>query len=64
MKSWNYWQQFMDSGKVEDYLRYVRMEAEGPDGMARRLDAGAGQHEGIHMGDGNGPKSDAYWGVR
>lgn len=27
MKSWNYWQQFVHTGRIDDYLSYVAQES-------------------------------------
>lgn len=70
MHTLNYWTQFEHTGKVEDYLSYV--SAQSPDREARETketgngekdQAGANPYAGIHMGNRNDFKTDAYRGI-
>lgn len=71
MKAESYWQQFLSSGKVEDYLSYSRMSQEDltagvsrQDFMAtenrREQEKGENPYAGSYYSDGNDLKSDAY----
>lgn len=46
MKSLNYWQQFVQTGSVEDYLFYARA---GEEQEEMQEEAGARQDAGIHI---------------
>ena len=64
----NYWKQFENSGKIEDYLSYrsscqeadeqLRSSAEG---KAEQL--GVNPYAGIHMCNRNDTETDAYRGI-
>lgn len=56
MKAESYWQQFLTSGKVEDYLSYSRTRQE----KLREQKEGENPHAGCDYSDGNDLKSDAY----
>lgn len=60
----NYWKQFADSGKIEDYLSYIDQEhRELIDTKRQSVDAGAQSYAGIHMCDRNNIKADVYRGI-
>lgn len=52
-----YWQRFVSTGRVEDYLRYSRSA-----GMQenRQGKSGADPYAGFYHSDGNGIETDAY----
>ncbi|MED9903697.1 MAG: hypothetical protein UFG06_05890 [Lachnospiraceae bacterium] len=53
MNNENYWEQFMASGKVGDYLNYVGgMEAS----LSTEASEGEYPYAGFYYGDGNGVK--------
>lgn len=71
MNAESYWQQFLNSGKVEDYLSYSRESREGICEGASRQDyvaaddrreqeKGENPYAGSDYSDGNDLKSDAY----
>ena len=60
MKSWNYWQQFVHTGKVDDYLAYVEKEACRCEDIQKE-DSGVRQNAGIYMCNRNDTEADAYW---
>ena len=72
MKLSNYWQQFLNTGRIEDYLSYARCkEQEGlQEGTkdypaeADERDLGVQQYAGIHMGDRDDTQAGAYRGIR
>ncbi len=51
-----YWQRFVSTGRVEDYLRYSSY------GESQRAvqQSGAERHAGIYHGNGNDIETDAY----
>ena len=63
MKSWNYWQQFAHTGRIDDYLSYASCAAqenvrcEEP----KKEDSGVRQDAGIYMCNRNDTEADAYW---
>jgi len=61
MNAESYWQQFLSSGKVEDYLSYSRMSQEDLVAENRReQEKGENPYAGSYYSDGNDLKSDAY----
>lgn len=56
MKSLNYWNQFLTTGSVKDYMHYREEEQSECDGkhecMGEELDAGSGQGYRYHTEDG------------
>ncbi len=71
MNAESYWQQFLSSGKVEDYLSYSRMNQEDMQaGVSRQnfaaaenrreQEKGENPYAGSYYSDGNDLKSDAY----
>lgn len=64
MKSSNYWQQFVCTGKIEDYLSYVNGENSPGNGQDTEKErAGADPYAGIHMCDRNDTQTNAYRGI-
>ena len=65
MKNMSYWEQFMQSGRVEDYLQFKSVAApEHTDVMTGKSNTeGEYPHAGFHYGDGDGTKDGAYRGV-
>ena len=55
MKSLSYWQQFVQTGSVEDYLFYAKAEK---DGKTQEAEAGARQDAGIHICNRNDIEAD------
>lgn len=50
MKALNYWQEFVNTGKIEDYLSYVgQQDYPGEDMESQRNQSGADPYAGIHM---------------
>lgn len=62
MKSLNYWQQFTHTGKVDDYLTYVKNKYQGYEDIQKE-DAGVRHHAGICMCNRNDTQTDAYRGI-
>lgn len=61
MKAESYWQQFLSSGKIEDYLSYSRVNKQDyAVGRNREKQEGENPYAGSSYGDGNDLKSDAY----
>lgn len=57
----NYWQQFINSGKIEDYLSYVDQDFITRDDKGQqKSDAGVHPYAGIRMCDRNDIEADAY----
>ncbi|MBO5283296.1 MAG: hypothetical protein J6B43_09250 [Lachnospiraceae bacterium] len=52
-----YWQRFVSTGRVEDYLRYSNC---GESQQAVQRQSGAELHAGIYHGNGNDIETDAY----
>lgn len=64
MKSLNYWQQFLGSGSIEDYLTYIDREKPADGGKEQQADhLGVNPYEGVHMCDRNDFKTVAYRGI-
>lgn len=59
MKSLNYWQQFVHTGKVDDYLAYVKQESDRCENNQKK-DSGVRQNAGIYMCNRNNTEADAY----
>ncbi len=59
MQTLNYWEQFAHTGRVEDYLSYVRNAQERQKTDADG-DKGVNPYAGIHMCDRNDIETDAY----
>lgn len=67
MQNLNYWMQFENTGRVEDYLAYCSLSAGGADGekvernaALRTQQTGVDSYAGIPMGNGNRIETDAY----
>ncbi len=72
METLNYWKQFEHTGRVEDYLSYVSgandlKQISPEDGGVAQKDmqeqAGVNPYAGIHMGNRDDIKTDAYRGI-
>lgn len=64
MKALNYWQQFTNTGKIEDYLSYIDFQETAQDDMGRQQeDSGAHPYAGIHMCNRNDFETGAYRGI-
>lgn len=63
MKESNYWQQFLNTGRIEDYLKFRETAAEG---SVSREHAGMGEnpYAGICEVDRDGFEDGAYRGIR
>lgn len=59
MKEINYWQQFTNSGRVEDYLSYKDTFRQAED-VTNSVNSGAREHAGVHRDNGNDIKDGAY----
>lgn len=65
MQNLNYWMQFENTGKVEDYLSYCTCFSHGADrknivAKEKEQQTGVNPYAGIPMGNGNGIETDAY----
>lgn len=62
MKEKNYWEQFMQSGRIEDYL-YFREQCDrvGQTEAMKNVTEGENLHAGFCCSDGNGAKNGGYW---
>lgn len=69
MQNINYWKQFENTGKIEDYLSYKSCRREpgyfvgdkGNQSMDAREDENP--YAGVRMCDRNDTKADAHWGI-
>lgn len=61
MQTLNYWKQFSSTGRVEDYLSYVRQDRLPDKEEAKQ--AGEKPYAGIHMCNRNDIETGAYWGI-
>lgn len=59
MNEINYWQQFLNSGSVEDYLHYKDTFRQS-EHVTNSGNSGAESHAGVHRDNGNGFKDGAY----
>ena len=59
MKEINYWQQFLKSGSVEDYLSYKDTFRQS-EHVTNSVNAGAEGYAGVHRDNGNVIKDGAY----
>lgn len=63
MKESNYWQKFLNTGSVEDYLRFrAKSSEDGTAGGCARM--GDDPYAGIHKINRDGFKDSAYRGIR
>lgn len=63
MKESNYWQKFLNTGRVEDYLKF--RETAGNGGAARECAVmGENPYAGIHKINRDGFEDGAYRGIR
>lgn len=67
MKEINYWDRFLMTGSVADFLSYKNaQEDSGSEGMLRgaeKDEAGGRSHAGVYRDYGNGFKGGADWGI-
>lgn len=64
MKQTNYWEQFMQSGRVEDYLHCCNSSSETGQGDTVKYAAeGESLHAGFCCSDRNDLKNSAYRGI-
>ncbi len=63
MKESNYWQQFINTGRVEDYLKF-RETADASGRTGEYAAMGENPYAGIHKINGNGFEDGAYRGIR
>lgn len=66
MEQTGYWQQFISTGKIEDYLRYAQsgtgalcVVKKEEDGNPVKTGTGVLRNAGVHLADGDGVKADA-----
>lgn len=60
MKALNYWQQFTNTGKIEDYLSYIDLQEKTRDERTlQKEDSGVHPYAGIHMCNRNDIETDA-----
>lgn len=68
MKEINYWERFLLTGSVSDFLSYKNAlrdaEADKDGNMAGEDKSGGQSHAGIYRDYGNGFKSGADWRIR
>lgn len=63
MKEINYWERFLATGSVSDFLSYKKKDANSGD-LAGEDKSGGQSHAGIYGNDGDGFKSGADWRIR
>lgn len=64
MKTLNYWQQFTNTGRIEDYLSYIdQKNVTGNDIGRQKENAGVYPYAGIHMCNRNDFETGAYRGI-
>ncbi|MBQ4537377.1 MAG: hypothetical protein II994_07135 [Lachnospiraceae bacterium] len=66
MQSINYWKQFENTGKIEDYLSYKSQVSQpGKESVVSKEEgeASANPYAGIRMCDRNHIEADARWGI-
>lgn len=67
MKYYDYWKNFIRTGKIDDYLSYIACTKEDisdEGSQVRDQDEEGGIHAGINYREGNGPVGHADWGLR
>lgn len=62
MKESNYWQQFLNTGRIEDYLKF-REKSKGDSTAVRCAVMGENPYAGIHKIDRDGFEDSAYRGI-
>lgn len=61
MNEENYWQKFTNSGRIQDYLSYTNNKSQTDNTNSRQVESeGDNPYAGVHNGNGNNFKSDAY----
>lgn len=63
MKIVNYWEQFLSTGKIDDYLAYREEKADMQKTAEPEKDGGAGRGEGAGQCYRNDFKNGARWGI-
>ncbi|MCR5755694.1 MAG: hypothetical protein K6G30_12895 [Acetatifactor sp.] len=65
MQTLNYWKQFENTGKVEDYLSYAFAQQNRAEEVLKQEEdnRGANPYATVHMGHRNGIETDAYRGI-
>lgn len=64
MKSLNYWQQFTNTGKIEDYLTYIDQQNKIVNDKDQQMeDLGVNPYAGIHKRNRNSTETGAYRGI-
>lgn len=63
MKELNYWQQFLNTGKIEDYLKFREKAGEESDGKEHAV-MGENPYAGICEVNRDGFEDSAYRGIR
>lgn len=56
MQTWNYWKQFENTGKIEDYLSYKAYDSQRPEGELKVAGCKSdyeGNYAGVYSGNGN-----------
>lgn len=59
MKETNYWQQFLNSGKIEDYLTY-KGSFRPAESVTNSVNSGEKRYAGVHRDNRNDIKDGAY----
>ena len=64
MQDVNYWKQFENTGRIEDYLSYCRNSTPAlKEQQKRKEQTGVNSHAGIHQCNRNNIEADAYRGI-
>lgn len=63
MKETNYWEQFLTTGSVSDFLSYKNAQKDGDKDSVKEDKSGGQSHAGIYRDYGNGFKSGADWRI-
>lgn len=64
MKKSNYWEQFMQSGRVEDYLHCcLNSGGAAQEEAVKNAAEGEGRHAGLCCSDRDGLKNGSHWGI-
>lgn len=59
-----YWKQFENTGRIEDYLSFVACDRQDTDNKGKEDQAGEHRDAGIYMRDRNHIKADSRGGIR
>lgn len=60
MQTLNYWKQFINTGRVEDYLSYINNDKNDNEQVKQ---SGENPYAGVHMCNRNDTETGAYWGI-